>query len=200
MAAVADCLVGVGRRGAAQRGHRVAGHVRARAPRAAGAVRGVELRLVPGAGGAGAADRSGSGVGVGSSSCFCCAVARRSSIGSSSSSGGRVAVAVGREGHARATELQARARSLVRDGWAASHPDALELLDHPVRERIAALLEPRPRYAAVDAEDLSIRFRDFRDSAELQETAVAVEMAETLGSLLVDRLGLDLARATAAPV
>jgi hypothetical protein len=103
-----------------------------------------------------------------------------------------------REGHARAAELGRRARSLLREGWAAGHAEALELLDSPVRERIEGLLQPRPLYYEIDEDRATGVLRDFRSAAEIDETRVAVEMAEVLGRLLIDRLGLDLARAIEA--
>jgi hypothetical protein len=99
-----------------------------------------------------------------------------------------------REGYTRVVELQIRARKLVRSGWASAQPGGLELLDSPVRERIEALLESRPLYLALTETGGDGTLREFRCSAELEETRVAVEMAEVLGRVLVERLALDLER------
>jgi hypothetical protein len=97
-----------------------------------------------------------------------------------------------REGFARVAELRDRARRLVREGWPARHPRALELLDPPMRPRVASLLGPRPMYvpAADDLEPATAR--DFRTLEEVEETRIALELAETLGRVLVERLGLDI--------
>jgi hypothetical protein len=98
-----------------------------------------------------------------------------------------------REGYAQVVELQARTRKLVRSGWASIHPEALRLLDSPVRDRLEGLLEARPVYLELpETAGEENNLREFRSSAELQETRVAVEMAEVLGRLLVEHLGLDL--------
>jgi len=100
-----------------------------------------------------------------------------------------------REGFGQAVELQGRARLLTREGWASTHPRALELLDTPVRERIEALLEPRPLYFEIGGEGSPGGTRPFRTGSDLSETRGALEIAEVVGGLLVDRLGLDPARA-----
>ena len=97
-----------------------------------------------------------------------------------------------REGHARAVALERRARALSRSGWAACHPRALDLLDPPIRERVQALLGPRPLYVEPPAADRPARRREFRTVAEIEETAAALEMSEVLGALWSERLGLDL--------
>jgi len=99
-----------------------------------------------------------------------------------------------REGYARAVALQQRARRLVRKGWAAGHTRALQLLDSPIRDRVQGLLEPRPLYFELDESGESGRLRDFLAASELEETRVALEVAEVLGTLLIGRLGLDVAR------
>ncbi len=99
-----------------------------------------------------------------------------------------------REGYARAVELQARARRLGAEGWASTEERALELLDTPIRQRVAALLVPRPQYLELARGDGAQVLRDFRDAAEIEETRVALEMAEVVGSVLIERLGLDLPR------
>lgn len=99
-----------------------------------------------------------------------------------------------REGHALAVELQQRARLLLRDGWAGGNREALALLDPPIGERVAALLRPRPMFWDVASDEYAGYRRDFRSLDEIEESKAAVEMAEVLGALLVDRLGLDVSR------
>jgi hypothetical protein len=103
-----------------------------------------------------------------------------------------------REGFGPVAELRARAERLVASGWLASHPRALELLDTPVGERLAALLEARPLYFDLAAGQAPSALRDFSDAAEVDETRLSLEMAEALGRLFVERLGLDLGRLFAA--
>jgi hypothetical protein len=97
-----------------------------------------------------------------------------------------------RQGYARAEELQRRAAVLKRSGWASAHPRALELLDSPVRERVLALLEPRPLYVVLAAEDGKDVLREPRSSDELAECLVALEVAELAGKVLVETAGLDV--------
>ncbi|MHC4430100.1 MAG: DUF6178 family protein, partial [Planctomycetota bacterium] len=96
-----------------------------------------------------------------------------------------------REGYSKTVELAQRARELTGKGWASTHPRALELLDTPIRERLEALLEARPLYYEVGDEETPSGTRAFNSTAELDETRVALEIAEVVGQLLVDRLGLD---------
>jgi len=105
---------------------------------------------------------------------------------------GRPIIELFREGYARAVELRERAGALARSGWAAAHPRALELLDLPIRARIEGALRPRPQYVVEDGEKTV--WRPFRTPAEIEETRAAIEMAELVGRLIVDGLGLDVAR------
>jgi hypothetical protein len=98
-----------------------------------------------------------------------------------------------REGYAEVTELQYRARALVRSGWASRDARALELLDSPVLERVRALLEPPPRFVEVEAESQVGESREFRTLAEIRETGVSLELAEVVGDLLIRRLDLEIA-------
>jgi hypothetical protein len=100
-----------------------------------------------------------------------------------------------REGHAAAAALQTRARALRRTGWAAGHARALDLLDSPLRERAAALLQPRPQYWEPGSESAPARLRPFRSMAEIDDTRLALEMAEIVGRAMRDGLGLDVERA-----
>jgi hypothetical protein len=95
-----------------------------------------------------------------------------------------------REGFARPAEVQRQARSLVEHGWPSTHTAALEMLDAPIRSYVSGLLRARPLYFDATAEEPS--FRDFRTMEEIEEARAAVNMAEVLGRILVDRLGLDL--------
>ena len=99
-----------------------------------------------------------------------------------------------REGYSPVAELQRRSRRLVRGGWAAAHARALELLDDPVRSRVAGLLEPRPQYLDLSGSADDLGRRDFRSLDEVRETAAALELAEVIGGLFVERLGLDIDR------
>lgn len=101
-----------------------------------------------------------------------------------------------REGHARGVDLQARARRIFRSGWGSGHPRAIELLDLPIRKRIAALLEPRPRYLDdADASEGGVR-REFRNLREIDETRTAVDFADLVGRVALDHLGVDVADAS----
>ena len=97
-----------------------------------------------------------------------------------------------REGYHKAVAVQQRARALVDSGWAAAGPEALELLDPPLRPAIAGLLLPRPMYFDPRVENEAQSYRDFSSLEEIEEAAVAVRMAETLGKVFVDRLGVDI--------
>jgi len=103
-----------------------------------------------------------------------------------------------REGYARAVAVQNRARAMVATGWASTHPEALRLLDPPLGPAIDGLLRPRPMHfdprAASDAEE----YRDFRSLEEIEEAGVAVSVAETLGRVFVERLGVDVSALLAA--
>jgi hypothetical protein len=96
-----------------------------------------------------------------------------------------------REGYAAAVDLQCRARRVVRDGWPASHERALELLDPPILARVRAVLAPRPGFVEVDDSGELGEARDFRSSAEIDETRVSLEMAEVVGNLFFRRMNLD---------
>lgn len=98
-----------------------------------------------------------------------------------------------REGYALAVGLQARAVD-----WAESYPGALELLDPPVGERVRGLLQPRPMYLESSELSQTALLRDFQSAHELEETRVALEMAEVVSRVLVEGLGLDIDRATEA--
>lgn len=99
-----------------------------------------------------------------------------------------------REGYARAAELQRRAGRLVRRGWPGGREESLELLDWPVGSRVRALLAPRPLYYEVDEERGAGVARDFASPEELAEARGALEMAELMGRVAVERLGCDAAR------
>jgi hypothetical protein len=98
-----------------------------------------------------------------------------------------------REGYRRAAEVQQRARAMVEDGWASAHPAAPDLLDAPLGPALSGLLRPRPMHFDATAESEADAFHDFRSLEEIDEAAVALRMAETLGRVFVERLGLDVA-------
>jgi len=98
-----------------------------------------------------------------------------------------------REGYAKATDLRQRARLEIASGWAAAHTGAIELLDPPIRERVRALLAPRPLYLEID-EDGRAKVRSFRSLEEIEETRVAVETARAVGALFIERLELEVGR------
>jgi hypothetical protein len=104
------------------------------------------------------------------------------------------AIELFREGYAEVAQLQRRVRRIMDDGWASEDSGAIELLDSPLRERISGLLAPRPLYFEASEREESGRMRDFSDLREIEESRVAVEMVETLGEVLVDRLGLEVGR------
>jgi hypothetical protein len=97
-----------------------------------------------------------------------------------------------REGHERAASLRRRAFGLLREGWASAHPRALDLLDAPILPRVKALLGPRALHwdpsAAAGKE-----VREFRSLTEVEESRVALDVAEILGRVFVERLGLRVA-------
>ncbi len=97
-----------------------------------------------------------------------------------------------REGYGRAAALAERAHRLVTTGWASAAPDALDLLDVPIRPRIQGLLRPRPLYYEPSTKGKNSPYREFRSLEEIEETRVSVDLAEVLGRILVDRMGLDV--------
>lgn len=98
------------------------------------------------------------------------------------------AVELFRQGFARPAALAARARAMLGRGWGAGHPRALDLLDAPLRARVAALLEPRPLYVDADAER-SVRLRDFRALAEVDETRAGLDLLDALARTLLVETG-----------
>ena len=103
-----------------------------------------------------------------------------------------------RVGNERIYEVRGRAARLFHESWPDGDPEALELLDAPARQRLAGLLAVPPLFHAVYEIDQTEELRPFRFGEELSEAEVAMELAENLGSLFVDRLGLDLARIRAS--
>jgi hypothetical protein len=97
-----------------------------------------------------------------------------------------------REGYGTATALQAQARQRVTEGWASSHARALELLDAPIRASLSGLLQPRPLFHDAAAQGPAAAFREFRSPGDLEETRAAVRMAEVLGRVMIDALGLEV--------
>jgi len=103
-----------------------------------------------------------------------------------------------REGYQRVGRLQARARELLRSGWVSRQPAALDMLDSPIVDRVRALLAPRPGYVEVGTDQQVGAQRDFRGLDEIQQTAASLELAEVIGTVLIDRLGLQVAAAEQA--
>jgi len=101
----------------------------------------------------------------------------------------RPVVELFREGWSQAVKLQLRAIKLISGGWGIDHPDPLRAIDPPLDERLRALIEKRPRYVELSDEHLSGKPREFRNRAEIEETAVAIEMAQRMGDLLFGQLG-----------
>jgi hypothetical protein len=99
-----------------------------------------------------------------------------------------------REGYALIAALGTRAAGLKQDGWAAAHPQALALLDSPIRERVEGLLAERPLFFELGVDDKKGVYRDFHTPEEVEEAQVALEMAETFGRLLIEEFGLDVTR------
>ncbi|MCP3982570.1 MAG: hypothetical protein GY716_25040 [bacterium] len=97
-----------------------------------------------------------------------------------------------REGYARVADLQRRARSMFETGWGAAHDQALDFLDSPIRQRVEALLLPRPLFVPFELGDDAGVARQFEQAAEVEETRVSVEMTEVVGAVLASGLGLDL--------
>jgi len=96
-----------------------------------------------------------------------------------------------REGHGVGEALQARAVALVRRGWASIHPRGLSLLDAPIRQRVKGLLEPRPLFFDATKRHDVTPYRHFHTLDEIEETRAALELAEVVGRVLLERLALD---------
>jgi hypothetical protein len=94
-----------------------------------------------------------------------------------------------REGWSQAVRLQQRAIDLISGGWGIDHPNPLRAIDPPLDERLRALTDKRPRYVEVSEDNLSGQPREFQNRAEIEETGVAIEMAQQMGDLLFGQLG-----------
>jgi len=95
-----------------------------------------------------------------------------------------------REGYARAVALASRARLMLKQGWGGGHPKAIDLIDAPLRARVAALLLPRPLFVALIDGDTEAPTRDFRNLAELEETRITLDLLDALGETLLTRRGI----------
>jgi len=129
--------------------------------------------------------------------CVALALSRRGATDAASvvESFGRIPlVELFREGYALIATLGTRAVKLKQDGWAAAHPDAMAMLDSPVRERVEGLLEIRPLFFELGIDDKKGIYRDFHTPEEVEEAQVALEVAETFGRLLIEEFGLDVPR------
>lgn len=94
-----------------------------------------------------------------------------------------------RRGWARAVEAQRRVRALLREGWAARHPRAVDLVEAPIRARLKGLALDRPQAWDPGLPPGMEPYREFRSLAELDESRAAVDLAELLGRVLLDGLG-----------
>ncbi len=99
-----------------------------------------------------------------------------------------------REGFARVEELQQDSYRLLQDGWPATDARALDLVDPPLRQRLAGLVDRAPLYYQVQQGDDKELFREFRTLDEVMETRTALDLIRRIGSIFVQRLGLDIAR------
>jgi hypothetical protein len=99
------------------------------------------------------------------------------------------AIELFREGYAQAALLQSRARLMLANGWGQGHPKADQLLDTPLRARVRGLTLARPLFVAA-SEDGADDPRDFRTLAEIDETRVALDLCEALGTTLLERRGV----------
>ncbi len=102
------------------------------------------------------------------------------------------AIELFREGFSRASEVQARARRLAIVGWLSIDDRAVDMLDEPIASRLKGLLEKRPLHFDPSVRHGEFPYRVFRSLREIEEARVSVELAETLGRVLVDPLGWDL--------
>lgn len=102
------------------------------------------------------------------------------------------AIELFREGHAPVAALSVRARTLVDRGWPRGERGHLELLDPPLLPRLEGVLLDRPRYLDLEAPDEARPYREFRSRAEVDETRRAIELTEVLGTVFLERLGLDV--------
>jgi hypothetical protein len=80
---------------------------------------------------------------------------------------------------------------MLEDGWGHGHARALDLIDAPLRARIAALLLPRPLFVTFTDGEAEAVAHDFRTLADLDETRVTLELVEALGETLLTRRGLS---------
>jgi hypothetical protein len=104
------------------------------------------------------------------------------------------AAALFRLGAAAVASLGRRALALRRRAWLGQVGLGLEVLGEPLASVVRALSRPRPVYPAT-ALDGAAEDRDFRSAEDLDRCAELLGLAETLGRLFLDGLGLDLASA-----
>ncbi len=99
-----------------------------------------------------------------------------------------------REGYARTEAMRQECHRLLRDGWPAAAEGALDLVDPPLRQRLAGLMDSRPLYYQAPAADGKERYREFRSLDEVMETRTALDLVRRIGSIFVHHLGLDIPR------
>ena len=98
-----------------------------------------------------------------------------------------------REGYALAAGLQSRARLMLKTGWGLGHAKGEELIDAPLRARVKALLLARPLYVAFADGEEAAAARDFKTTAEIDETKLTLELCEALGATLLTSRGVTAA-------
>ena len=100
-----------------------------------------------------------------------------------------------REGYAQEEAMRQECHRLLRDGWPAAAPNALDLVDPLLRQRLAGLMDSRPLYYQAPAGDASKeQYREFRSLDEVVETRTALDLVRRIGSIFVHHLGLDIPR------
>ena len=99
-----------------------------------------------------------------------------------------------REGYAKIETMKQDSHRLLQDGWPSTAPNALDLVDPPLRQRLAGLVDRAPLYYQVPMGDTKEMFREFRSLDEVLETQTALDLVRRIGFIFVDRLGLDIDR------
>ena len=99
-----------------------------------------------------------------------------------------------REGYARIDAMKLESHRLLHDDWPSTAPDALDLVDPPLRQRLAGLVNRIPLYYQVPIGDTREMFREFQSLDEVLETQTALDLVRRIGSIFVHLLGLDITR------
>jgi hypothetical protein len=104
-----------------------------------------------------------------------------------------------REGYEPTEKMKQECHRLIREGWPAMVVNALELVDPPLRQRLAGLMAQRPMYYQVPDEQVREEYREFRSLDEVMETRTALDLVRRIGSIFVHRLGLNTGRLLEGP-